>query len=72
MKLSRRNLLTLLAKLEDGKDAFLVKPHEGIVTAEHDAVAYKDRDPGPLSPETERSIQELESLLALRTFLKRA
>jgi hypothetical protein len=69
MTLSRRNLLTLLAKLEDGKDAVLRSGGE-VVIAEHDAVHYKDRDPGPLSRATERSIQELESLLALRTFLQ--
>ena len=71
--LSRRNLLTLLARLEQGKDPYIIKPRGALgfvsIAVESDAEHYKDRDPGPMSPETERVIREFECLLAARHFL---
>ena len=71
MKLSRRNLLTLLAQLENGENPIIVKPGGGVVTVESDAVHYAVRDPGPMSAKTEHTVREFEGLLTLRSFLQR-
>ena len=53
--LSRRNLLTLLAKLEiPGSSRTIIKPDGTYVIAEPDELHYQGRvPPGPMTPETE-------------------
>lgn len=61
--LSRRNLLVLLAKLDGhpaGSAATIhIKSGEVtlVVSAEEDAVHYKDREPGEMHPDTERALR---------------
>jgi hypothetical protein len=63
--LSRRNLLSLLAKLDGhpaGSSCTLIRystPDKWsalIVQAEEDAVHYADRTPGPMHPDTEAQL----------------
>lgn len=63
VRLSRRNLLTLLAKLEiAGSHCTLIKPDGTIITAEPDGVHYANRPkPGPVSEETEARIAGIEA-----------
>lgn len=62
--LSRRNLLTLLAKLDEhpkGSLKQIVKVgHNEYITvkAEEDESHYSDRQPGRMHPETEAAIQQ--------------
>ncbi len=69
IELSQRNLLSLLHKLEmPGSAATIIKPtSEGSVriVAIPDEVAYQDRQPGPMHPETERFVNEMKSFMAL-------
>lgn len=55
VKLSRRNLLTLLAKLEIcGSSCTIVKPDGITIVAEPDDVHYADRcEPGEVTEETD-------------------
>ena len=65
--LSRRNLLTLLAKLDiPGSHRTIIKPGGITVTAESDEVVYAGRRPGRMDPQTEVLIDEMEE--ALRPF----
>lgn len=59
LTLSRRNLLTLLAKLDGHpRDSECALYREGwIVKAEDDAVHYLGRKPGPMHPDTEKEIR---------------
>lgn len=51
--LSRRNLLTLLAKLEQGNSTCsLLKPCGTLVVAQPDEVVYAGREPGDVHPDT--------------------
>jgi hypothetical protein len=64
--LSRRNLLTLLHKLEmPGSSCTIVKPGGFVVHAEPDEVHYKDRPegPGPMHPETEQFVTDMQDAL---------
>ena len=62
--LSRRNLLTLLAKLDiPGSERTIIKPGGIIVTAEQDEVVYAGRQPGRMEPQTEALIEEMEEAL---------
>jgi hypothetical protein len=64
--LSKRNLLTLLAKLEiPGSNCTIIKPGGIVVTAVPDEVAYADREPGPITEDTERIIDRWERFLTL-------
>lgn len=62
--LSRRNLLTLLAKLDGhppDSAAMIFKYSDDLletiyVAAEEDAVHYTDREPGEMHPATERAV----------------
>jgi hypothetical protein len=56
--LSRRNLLTLLHKLDMPHSARLIVREGFGVRAENDAKHYTDRDPGLMHPETEKFIAE--------------
>lgn len=60
--LSRRNLLGLLAKLDiPGSAKTLIKDSTKgrlIVTSEEDPDHYMGREPGPMSPETEKAIRK--------------
>ncbi len=70
LELSQRNLLTLLHKLEvPGSAATLNKPTPDgyvLIHAVPDEVAYRDREPGPMSPDTEQFIKEMKAFLVLR------
>ena len=66
--LSRRNLLTLLAKLDGyptNSACTIFRECEGgetlHVTAEEDAVHYAEREPGEMHPVTETQIAEVSS-----------
>ena len=68
IKLSRRNLLTLLHKLEmPGSHRTLVKPDGVAITVEPDEVHYADRPggPGPVHPETEEFVRDMNEALAI-------
>ncbi len=66
VRLSRRNLLTLLAKLDiPGSHCTLIKPDGTVVVAEPDEVHYANRPmPGPMSEETEARVAGIEGALA--------
>jgi hypothetical protein len=71
VRLSRRNLLTPLAKLDiPGDDCMLMKPDGTVVIAEPDEVHYANRPgPGPLSDETEARMAGTEAAIeAMRQF----
>jgi hypothetical protein len=63
VRLSRRNLLTLLAKLDiPGSHCTLIKPDGTVVVAEPDEVHYANRcHPGPMSDETEARVAGIEA-----------
>jgi len=66
--LSRRNLLSLLAKLEiPGSTCVIIKPPGVAIVAVPDEVYYKDRPggPGPMTPETEAFVQDFEDALKI-------
>lgn len=55
LKLSRRNLLTLLSKLDrvrngESSQCTIIKPNGTMITAEEDEVHYADRPPGEMHP----------------------
>ena len=66
--LSRRNLLTLLAKLDEPTSMRTLyrKFHDSssflVVQAEEDEEHYKDRTPGPVSEITEAVIEKLKRI----------
>ena len=69
--LSRRNLLTLLAKLELSRtQPCIIKPDGCVVVAEADEVHYAGRKPGVCSDETQAIIDEIEACLARRRRLE--
>ncbi len=59
--LSRRNLLALLAKLDEPGSLRTIIRDCGdlvlVVRAEDDAVHYAEREPGPMTPTTEAGIR---------------
>ncbi len=59
--LSRRNLLALLAKLDEPDSMRTILRDCGdlrlVLRAEDDAVHYADREPGPMTPTTEAGIR---------------
>jgi hypothetical protein len=64
--LSKRNLLTLLHKLEmPGSACTIIKPGGTVVIAEPDEVHYADRAPGRMHPDTEEFIQDMEEALSI-------
>jgi hypothetical protein len=77
LTLSRRNLLSLLHKLEmPGSHRTIVKqldstrnnmagPGEIAVVAVTDEECYADRDPGPMHPDTEQFVVEVGEALDL-------
>ncbi len=77
VKLSRRNLLSLLHKLEmPGSRRTIVKPidlnvpigteaDEIAVVAVTDDECYAGRDPGPMHPDTEEFVADLNEALAI-------
>ncbi len=66
--LSRRNLLTLLHKLEvTGSARTIIIPTGIRVTAIPDEEHYGDRLPGPVYPDTEDFIIDYEAFLAMRS-----
>lgn len=68
VKLSRRNLLALLHKLEmTGSACSIVKPGGIVIGVEPDEVHYADRKegPGPMHPETEKFIEEMQEALEM-------
>lgn len=64
IRLSRRNLMTLLHKLEmTGSERTIIKPCgdvDLVVIAEHDEDHYHDRRAGRVHPDTEEFISEWE------------
>ena len=70
VKLSRRNIVRLLAKLEAGRESYIIKPGVGLVIAEPDAVHYADRAPGQCSVETQYEINKIEACLELARKIK--
>ena len=69
--LSRRNLLTLLSKLEQPNSArTLIKPGGTVVKVETDEQHYKGREPGRANDESEAFVRDLEAFLAVRKQLK--
>ena len=66
VRLSRRNLLTLLAKLDiPGSHCTLIKPDGTVVVAEPDEVHYANRPrPGQMSEETEARVAGIAAALA--------
>lgn len=66
VKLSRRNILSLLHKLEmKGSACTIVKPDGITITVEPDEVHYQGRDPGPMHPETEQFLTDMASALEI-------
>ena len=68
VKLSRRNLLTLLHKLEmENSACTIIKPGGTVVTVELDEVHYADRaeGPGPMHPETEQFVADMQAALEI-------
>jgi len=69
LTLSKRNLLTLLHKLEmPGSQRTIIKPTpEGraIVSVISDEEAYRNRAPGEMHPDTETFIRDVETALAV-------
>jgi hypothetical protein len=66
--LSRRNLLSLLAKLEiPGSQCSILKGPGTIVTAVPDEIYYVNRPegPGPMTPETEEFVRHFEEALTI-------
>lgn len=64
VRLSKRNLLALLAKLEiHGDPRSIVKGDGTVVIAEPDEIHYRDYTPGPMKPETERLVGILDAAL---------
>ena len=69
IKLSQRNLLTLLHKLQmPGSRRIIIKPQEEsdsmvLIQAITDEEAYKYREPGEMHPETEAFIKRMETIL---------
>ncbi|MEN6367613.1 MAG: hypothetical protein ABFC88_12420 [Thermoguttaceae bacterium] len=68
IELSERNLLSLLHKLRmPGSEATIIKPTPAgrvVITAVSDEVAYKDRRPGPMHPDTEAFVAKMKEVLA--------
>ena len=62
LKISRRNLLSLLHKLDmEGSHRTILKPYKNsyiTIQAEEDDAHYNGRMPGIMHPETEQFIQE--------------
>lgn len=61
--LSRRNLLTLLSKLDRKKAGeitacTIVKPNNIVVIAAEDEEVYKDRAPGPIHPRDKERVEK--------------
>jgi len=74
--LSRRNLLSLLHKLEmPGSARTIVKYSEDgeevYVIAETDEIVYADRPPGNMHPETEQFVQDMYAALEIVRTVKR-
>jgi hypothetical protein len=66
--LSRRNILSLLHKLEmEGSAQTIVKPGGIAITVEPDEVHYADRadGPGPMHHETEQFVRDMEAALKI-------
>ena len=71
--LSRRNLICLLADLENGdNETFIVKPGGQFIYAQSDKLHYRDRSnwAGPVNEVHEKNIREIDACLALRRNLK--
>ena len=67
VKLSRRNLLSLLHKLEmPGSHRTIIKPGNILVMAECDEAHYAGREaPGPMIPETEAFVSDMMKALEI-------
>jgi len=65
VKLSRRNLLALLHKLEMPNSARTIIKPDGVTLIVEPDIHYAGRQPGPMHPETEAFIRELEEALEL-------
>jgi hypothetical protein len=68
VKLSRRNILTLLHKLEmDGSACSIIKPDDTVVMVEPDEIHYEGRENGPgvMHPETEQFVADMEAALEI-------
>jgi hypothetical protein len=64
VRLSKRNLLTLLAKLEiHGDPRSILKGDGTVVIAEPDEIHYRNHTPGPMKPETERLVSIFDAAL---------
>lgn len=64
VKLSERNLLALLAKLDQPESLRTLTKGWFFVTAESDADHYPpDYVPGPMTPETEAAIQAIKQAI---------
>jgi hypothetical protein len=67
--LSKRNLLTLLHKLEfPGSKRTIIKPTstgDVVVSVVTDEEAYRNRAPGPMHPDTEDFIHDMEEALVV-------
>lgn len=61
VELTRRNLLALLSKLDEETSLKILVDGDQIlyVKAVEDEEHYRDRDPGPMTPETEASIKKM-------------
>ena len=68
VKLSRRNLLSLLHKLEmPSSHCMIAKPEGFVIEAEPDEVHYAGRaeGPGPMHPDTEAFVRDMEAALEI-------
>jgi hypothetical protein len=66
--LSRRNILSLLHKLEmEGSERTIIKPNGMAVRVESDEAHYADRPcgAGPMHPETEEFVSDMMKALAI-------
>jgi hypothetical protein len=65
--LSRRNLLTLLSKLEQPTSKCTIIKADGThIKVESDVAHYGYRQPGPVNEESEAFIRDLEQLISQR------
>jgi len=64
--LSRRNLLSLLHKLEmRGSACTIIKSGGIVVHCQSDEECYAGREPGPMHPDTEEFVREMGAALKI-------
>ncbi|MCA1841206.1 MAG: hypothetical protein LC723_12925 [Actinobacteria bacterium] len=62
IELTRRNLQALLAKLDQKSSVRTIYKSKTLITAVEDDAHYADREPGPMSPETEKRMKKMREV----------